>query len=482
MQRDQVRTGKARAAGPWGGPAPLRAGLTLALGFATLIGAGTLLLLLPAATAQGSSAPLSVALFTATSAVCVTGLTVVETGTYWSRLGQIIILSLLELGGVGFGAAATFLFWLIGRNISLTDRLALREIVPGSTLAQVVRSSLLIVAISLVIQAGGALVLFAAWLFKYSVGDAAYLALFHTISAFCNGGFDVLGTVGYPGTSLASERNNPLVILPIGLLVLIGGLGFPVITELVTWRPLRRLRHRGWTEHRTRARVPPPLSLNTRLVLVAHLGLFVVGAVLIGLLEARNPQSLGGEGWRQQALDIFMAAINPRSSGFMTEPVTAFRPTTILVILLLMFIGAASAGTGGGVKVNTVATLFAGVGATLAGRPRPTLFKRTLTQESINKALVVVVLSALAIATATFALSLTEPAIALEHLLFEVVSAFSTVGLSLDVTPRLSEPGRLIVELMMFAGRLGPLSLVLVLAAREQAPRVTYAEEPVLVG
>jgi trk system potassium uptake protein TrkH len=460
----------------------VRAGLTLVAGFATLIAIGTLLLLLPAATAQGTSAPLSVALFTATSAVCVTGLTVVETGTYWSRLGQVIILGLLEVGGVGFGAGASFLFWLIGRNISLTDRLALREIVPGSTVAQVVRSSLVIVAISLVIQAGGALVLFAAWLLKYSVGDAAYLALFHTVSAFCNGGFDVLGTVGHPGTSLAPERGNPLVILPIGLLVLIGGLGFPVITELVAWRPLRRLRRLGWRDRHTRARVPPPLSLNTRLVLVAHLGLFGVGAVLIGLLEATNPHSLGGEGWNQRTLDIFTAAVNPRSGGFVTEPLTAFRPTTILVLLLLMFIGAASAGTGGGVKVNTIAILFASVGATLAGRPRPELFKRTLTQESINKALVVVVLSALVIATATFMLSLTEPGIALEHLLFEVVSAFSTVGLSLDVTPQLSEAGRLIVELMMFAGRLGPLSLVLVLAAREQALRVVYAEEPVLVG
>jgi trk system potassium uptake protein TrkH len=242
------------------------------------------------------------------------------------------------------------------------------------------------------------------------------------------------------------------------------------------------LRRLGWRDRHTRARVPPPLSLNTRLVLVAHLGLFGVGAVLIGLLEATNPHSLGGEGWNQRTLDIFTAAVNPRSGGFVTEPLTAFRPTTILVLLLLMFIGAASAGTGGGVKVNTIAILFASVGATLAGRPRPELFKRTLTQESINKALVVVVLSALVIATATFMLSLTEPGIALEHLLFEVVSAFSTVGLSLDVTPQLSEGGRLIVELMMFAGRLGPLSLVLVLAAREQALRVVYAEEPVLVG
>jgi len=481
VQRDRLWTGRAQPGRRRGGVVPLRAGLTLALGFAALIGVGTLLLLLPAATAEGRSAPVSVALFTATSAVCVTGLTLVDTGTYWSRPGQLIILGLMELGGVGFGASATFLFWLIGRNISLSDRLALREIVPGSTLAQVVRTSVLIVAVSVGIQALGALVLFAAWLLKYSVGDAAYLALFHTVSAFCNGGFDVFGTVGHPGTSLAAERNNPLVILPIGLLVLIGGLGFPVMTELATWRPFPRLRRRGWTGHR--AHVPvPPLSLNTRLVLVAHLGLFVVGAGLIGLLESRNPQSLGGEGWNQQALDIFTAAINPRSGGFTTEPLTAFRPTTILVVLLLMFIGAASAGTGGGVKVNTIALLFASVGATLAGRPRPELFKRTLTQESINKALVVVVLAALVIAAATFALSLTEPGIALEHLLFEVVSAFSTVGLSLDVTPRLSAAGRLIIELMMFAGRLGPLSLVLVLAAREQAPPVTYAEEPVLVG
>lgn len=474
-EREQAR--RRRGAGS----PSVQAGLTIALGFAGLIAVGTLLLLLPAATAEGRSASVSVALFTATSAVCVTGLALVDTGTYWSRFGQIVIMGLVELGGVGFGASATFLFWLLGRNISLSDRLLLREIVPGSTLAQVARTSLAVLGISLVIQAVGALILFLGWLARYPVGDAAYLAVFHTISAFCNAGFDVFGTVGQPGVSLAPDRHNPFIILPIALLVLIGGFGFPVIGELAAWRPLHLAQRLRWTRRRL-TEVRPPLSLNTRLVVVAHLGLFVLGTVVIWLLESRNPGTLRSVDLGGQFLDALNAAVYTRSAGFVTVPFTAFQSTTLLVVMMLMFVGTASAGTGGGVKVNTVAAILASVGATLVGRPRPVLFKRTLTQESVNKALVVVVLAVLVITGATFVLSLTEPEIPVERLLFEVVSAFSTVGLTLDITPRLSEAGRVVIELMMFAGRLGPLTLVLLLTTQEQATRVTYAEEPVLVG
>jgi trk system potassium uptake protein TrkH len=373
------------------------------------------------------------------------------------------------------------LFWLLGRNISLSDRLMLREIVPGSTLAQVVRTAITIVGSSVAIQAVGAVVLFVSWLSRYPVGDAAYLALFHTVSAFCNAGFDVFGALGQADSSLTHERHNPFIMLPTVALVVIGGLGFPVISELAAWRPIHRARSRTWTpDHVPTPR--PPLSLNTRLVVVAHLGLVALGFVMIWLLEFRNPATLGGDPMGGQILETLNAATAPRSSGFATEVFSALRPTTILVIMVLMFIGTGSAGTGGGVKVNTVAALFASVAGTLAGRSRPELFKRTLAQESINKSLAVVVISALVIILATFILSLTEPDIALERLLFEAISAFSTVGLSLGVTPDLSEIGRVLVVLMMFAGRLGPLTLVLLLTARERTPLVTYAEEPVLVG
>jgi trk system potassium uptake protein TrkH len=466
--------GENRRAAGWTGAA------VLALGFAGLILIGTLLLLLPVATAAGMSAPPSVALFTATSAVCVTGLAVVETGSYWSRFGQVVIMLLIELGGVGFGAGATMLFWLIGRNISLNDRRMLREIVPGTNLDQVVRTSVAIVGVSVAIQAIGALILFAGWLPRYPVGEAAFLALFHAISAFCNAGFDVFGTVGQPGISMGAERHNPVILMPITLLVLLGGLGFPVIGELAAWRP-RRVR----LQHPATGRLPqprPPLSLNARLVLVAHLGLFVFGIVAFWLLEFSNPRTFGSAAPGSQFLDAVNTSLYPRSVGFGSIPLDSFRSTSLLLLLVLMFVGTASAGTGGGVKVNTVAALFAGAAGTVAGRPRPELFKRTLSQESINKALTVVLISGIVIVGATLLLSLTDPALALTHALFEVVSAFSTVGLTMDTTARLSEAGRVIIELMMFIGRLGPLTLVVLLAARERAPYVTYAEEPVLIG
>jgi trk system potassium uptake protein TrkH len=454
--------------------------MMLVAGFAGVIVLGTLLLMLPFSTTSGQPAPLSTALFTSTSAVCVTGLAVVDTGTYWSRFGQTVIALLVLLGGIGFGAAATLLFWAIGRNIGLSDRLMLQQMLPHTGHGgQVVRTSIYIVSVSLLIVAGGSVVLFPGWAARYPVGEAAYLAIFHSISAFCNAGFDLFGALEGPGVSLATDRHNPFTILPIAMLVLVGGLGFPVIGELASWRP-RRPYH--LTRSDSQARPRPPLSLHARLVLVAHLGLFVLGIILFWWIEGRNPSTLGGQPPGGQIVDAVNTSIYPRSAGFSTIPLTAFDPTSLLLMLMLMFVGTGSAGTGGGVKVNTIATLFASVAATVQGRPRPELFKRTLTQESINKALVVVVISASVIAAATFALTVTEPQISVERLLFEVVSAFSTVGLSLDVTARLSEAGRVIIELMMFAGRLGPLTLVVLLSAREQAPRLVYVEEPVLVG
>jgi trk system potassium uptake protein TrkH len=451
------------------------------LGFAGLILMGTLLLMLPWSTADGSPPPLSVALFTATSAVCVTGLVVVDTGTYWSTFGQTVILLLIQIGGIGFGAAASFLFWLAGRNISLTDRLHLTALLPGTTVNKVARVALYIVGVSLLIQTMGALLLFIGWIERYPAGTAAFMAVFHSISAFCNAGFDIFGSVGAPNTSLAPVRHQPLVALVITLLVLIGGLGFPVLLDLLSrWRYRRRPLTKAAAYSGEGIR--PPLSLHARLVLVAHLGLFAASVALFWLLELDNPATLGSQTPGNQFIDAVYTAAQPRTAGYSTIPLVNYVPTSLLLIILLMFVGAGSAGTGGGVKVNTVATLFASVLATVAGKPAPQLFKRSLTSESINKALAVIMIGLAVIAAATFILSLTEPNISIEHLLFEVVSAFSTVGLSVDVTPRLSEAGRVIIELLMFTGRLGPLTLVILLTAREHPPRIRYAEEPVLIG
>ena len=465
----------------WGGPPVARAGIIAVLSFATAILLGTLLLMLPGATLAGVGSPFDVALFTSVSAISSTGLSVVEVGTYWSRFGQLIILLLLEVGGIGFGATATLLFWIVGRNISLQDRRVLSEIVPGTTLAQAARTAVVIVAISLAIQVVGAAVMFAGWVGRYPPADAAFLAAFHSAGAFCNAGFDIFGTVAQPSPGLIADRHNALVVLPIAGLILLGGVGFPVLFELASWRPRRLMNALPWARRGTR--VPrPPLSLHARLVLVAHFGLFVLATVGIWLLEAGNPGTLGNEPPNLQMIDAITTAAYPRTAGFVAVPPLALTPSSLLVLMLLMFIGTGSAGTGGGVKVNTVAALFASVAATLAGRQRPELFKRTLTQESINKALAVVMIAAGVIMAATFALTLTEPHLPVERLLFEVVSAFGTAGLSLDVTPRLSDAGRVIIALMMFVGRLGPLTLVLILTAREQTPAVTYVEEPILVG
>src|SRR5687768_9593239 len=459
-------------------PAIRKSSAIVVLGFAALILVGTLLLLLPASTRSGAVPPLSLALFTATSAVCVTGLVVVDTGTYWSGFGQTVILLLIQIGGIGFGASATLLFWLIGRNISLSDRIKLAAMVPVTAVSSFARVSLYIIGVSLGLQLAGALVLFVSWIERYPANTAAVLAIFHSVSAFCNAGFDIFGSVGAPGTSLALDRHNPVVTIVITLLVLIGGLGFPVLIELL--RRWRRPQGRSNSKHstvsaRSARSIRVSLSLHARLVLVTHLGLFVLSVLLFWVIEGGNPVTLGGEETGKQLIDVVNMAAQPRTAGYATITPLSLAPAGLILTIFLMFVGTASAGTGGGAKVNTVATIFASVAATVSGRPRPELFKRSLTQESVNKGLAVVIIMLATIGTATLLLSLTEPGIAAEHLLFEVVSAFSTVGLSLDVTPRLSEAGRIIVEILMFAGRLGPLTLVVLLTARKEPPNVTYA-------
>jgi trk system potassium uptake protein TrkH len=383
---------------------------------------------------------------------------------------------LLQLGGIGFGASATFLFWLVGRNISLSDRLQLSSMFPGTSAHRIARMAGFITLLSLGIQAVGALFLFVQWVNRYPADQAFFFSLFHSAAAFCNAGFDLFGSVGAPGVSLGLDRHNPFVIFPLAALALLGGLGFPVLYELESRRRERRI-----PSPKGRA-VRPPLSLHARLALFSHLGLFVFSILLFFLLEFRNPATLGSQPLGNQIIDATALSANARSNGFATFSPLALAPSSLLILLMLMFIGTASAGTGGGIKVNTVATLFASVVATVSGRRRPQLFKRSLSQDSVNQALVVLMVFPALLALGLFLLSITDGGIALDRLMFEVVSAFATVGLSLDVTPRLSEWGRIIIELLMFIGRLGPLTLVILLAAREHPSSVTYAEEPVLVG
>lgn len=482
MQDERVIFSERFMGGLRAAPTAVRTSAIVAIaGFAVAILIGTALLLLPVATAEGRSAPVSTALFTAVSAVCVTGLVVVDTGSFWSPFGHWVIMALVELGGLGFGAYATFLFWLIGRNISLSDRLNLQALLPGSAFNTVARTAAYILGATLITQAVGAIVLFVHWADRLPLGDAAFFAVFHSVAAFCNAGFDLFGRLGAPDTSLALERHSFNVVAVISSLVIIGGLGFPVLSELASWRPRRFRWWRG--ERGLEANVPrPPMSLNARLVLVSHLGLFFASIPILWLIEWDNPNTLAGEPAVNQFLDALSAAANPRSGGYSTVPLLEFSQTSLFFILVLMFIGSASAGTGGGVKVNTVATLFASVGATIMGRPRPQIFKRSLPQESINKALAVVVVAALLLSLGSLTLSISDPQIPVENLVFEAVSAFSTVGLSLGVTPQLSEAGRVIVELLMFVGRLGPLTMVALLSTRERPQPYNYVEEPVLIA
>jgi trk system potassium uptake protein TrkH len=437
------------------------------IGFLFLIGAGTLLLCLPFS-AAGARLHLLDALFTATSACCVTGLTVVDTGSYFSGWGQGTILLLIQIGGIGYMTLSTMAIMMLGRRPSLATRLALQDNFTHSgqfSPATIVRH---VVVFTLVIEAAGAALLFLRFLPRFGAGRALWLAGFHAVSAFCNAGF------GLFSDSLSRFQDDWLVNATIMTLIVLGGLGFLVLAELRIRFPLNR---RGWSR----------LSLHTRLVLTVSCGLIVAGTVVLLGFEWQNtmaPLSLHG-----RLLAAAFHAISARTAGFNSLPVGAMANETLFFLILLMFIGASPGSCGGGIKTTTFATLFALGSTRLRGRDRPAIFKRSIPALSLNRAVALALLSIVVVSTALFMLLITELGDASHlqsrgsflELMFETVSAFGTVGLSTGLTPSLSPWGKLILTVVMFIGRLGPLVVALAFSRRDTA-QFHYAEENIMIG
>lgn len=439
--------------------APPRAPAVLALGFLVTILIGSSLLSMPFATADGAPAPFVTALFTATSAVCVTGLVVVDTGTYWSFAGQVVILLLIQVGGLGFMTASTFFLVLLGRRVSLNERLLLRASHGVTALGGVIRLTRQVVLLTLVIEGLGALVLFMRLAGDFAFPQSVWLGVFHSVSAFNNAGFDLFG--GY--RSLTIYNGDPTVLLTIAALIILGGISFTVLLNV--------LRHGAY---RT-------LLLDTKLVLVTTAVLLVAGTLGVLALEFGNPATLGPMPWPQKVMNAFFASVTPRTAGYNSIVVGGMSQGGLLLTIALMYIGAASGSTGGGIKVNTFAALTAAVVAAVRGKEAVTVFGHELPLVEINRALSVALLALGLIFGWTLLLSVTEP-FSLEALLFEVTSAFGTVGLSTGITPDLSIPGRLLIALMMYVGRVGPLTVALALAERRRPERVRYPQAQIKIG
>jgi len=435
----------------------------LVLSFLALIVTGTLLLGLPLASA---GPPLSAvdAVFTATSAVCVTGLIVVDTPRDLSLFGQIVVLVLIQVGGLGYMAITTVVGVALGRHLTLHERLTLQEALNVQTLEGLARFAWTVLKLTLAFELAGAAILTAWWAGELGPGRAAYFGVFHAISAFNNAGFALFSD------SLVRYRGDVVVNLVISVLVICGGLGFVVLTEL------GRVRRYG------------RLSVHTRLVLAVTTLLVVGATAVIFLIERGNPRTLGALAGGEALLAAFFQAVVPRTAGFNTVDIGAMMPATLFFIMILMFIGAAPGGTAGGVKISTFTVTVAVLWAMVRGSTEPAIMERRLPPPLIARAFSICLIGFLALNVVAGLLLMVEGRELLPTL-FETTSAFGTVGLStsepesgLSLTAGFSSGGKLLVAAMMLMGRVGPLTLAVAIARGGRPPRLRYPEGRILVG
>ncbi|MCK8058706.1 MULTISPECIES: TrkH family potassium uptake protein [unclassified Fusibacter] len=432
------------------------------VGFAAIIMIGAILLNLPIVTVSGERIGFVNALFTATSAVCVTGLVVVDTGTYWNVFGQSIILLLIQIGGLGFMTMATLISLLIGRRISLQGRLLMQESLNHFNISGVVRLTKYVVLMTFLIEAVGAFLLSFKFIPLFGRSKGIFLSVFHAVSAFCNAGFDLMGNF----TSLTGFVDDVFVNTVISLLIIIGGLGFAVILDLLKSRSVKRL------------------SLNTKLVLSTSAVLLLAGFVLTLIFEWTNPGTLGTLSLKGKALGAMFVSVTTRTAGFNTVPMELLRPSTLILAMALMFIGGSPGSTAGGIKTTTIALVFYTIYSVTQGKQDTEVFRRRINRDAINRALAVLGIGITVVVIVMMVLSFTEHGQSLTSIMFETFSAYGTVGLSIGLSGKLSLFGKLIVAGTMFMGRLGGLTIVFALANRQRAhtANLKYPEEKVTVG
>ncbi|MEV0586660.1 potassium transporter TrkG [Nonomuraea sp. NPDC050310] len=427
--------------------------------FALACALGTVLLLQPAA-AAGAPATFTDALFTATSAVTVTGLATVDTRTHWSAFGEVVIAGLVQVGGLGIMTFATLIAVLVGGKMGLRFRLLAQAETSMLSMADVGRIARKVVLFSLSCEAVIAAVLAGRFVIGYGepFWQALYYGVFHSIMAFNHAGFAL-----WPD-SLSQFVSDPWISLTVAAAIIVSGLGFPVVFEQV----------RNW-------RHPSRWSVMTKLTVGISLALLVAGTLLILLTEWRNPKTLGGLDDGSKVLAAFFASVNTRSSGFNSIDITQMSESSWLVSDLLMFIGGGSASTAGGIKVTTFGVLLFLIMAELRGEPRVNIAHRRISEAVQRQAICVVLLSAAAIGVASYALMVMTKH-DLDQILFEAISAFSTTGLSSGITTEMPPAGHVVLALLMFIGRIGPLTLGSALALRDRRTRYELPEERMLVG
>nr|WP_253181893.1 potassium transporter TrkG [Cellulosimicrobium cellulans] len=436
-----------------------RPGRLVVGGFAATVAVGTGLLMLPIS-ATGRSATALEALFTATSAVCVTGLAVVDTGTFWSPFGQVVVLALVQLGGLGVMTAASLLGLLLSRRLDLRTRLVAAASTRSIGLGDV-RSVLVgVVRVTVVVEAVVALLVAARLVVGYDVspGTALWHGVFHAVSAFNNAGF------GLHPDSLVGFVGDPWVCVPLCVAVVVGGIGFPVLFELYR----RRVRPSRW-------------SLHTKLTVLTTGVLLAGGTVFFLAAEWGNPRTLGGLGVGERVLAAVTQSVMARTAGFNSLDTSAMNSGTWLGTDVLMFVGGGSAGTAGGIKVVTFAVLAFVIWSELRGDPDVTAFDRRVSPATQRQAVSVALLGVAAVLVPTLVITATSP-FGLDRVLFEVTSAFSTTGLSTGITADLTAPHQLVLVGLMFLGRLGPITFGTALALRARPRLFRRPESAAVIG
>lgn len=444
-------------------PLRLRPTQIIAITFAVIILAGTLLLSLPLASRTGQPNGFMPALFTATSATCVTGLIPGDTWTLWSGFGQTVILVLIELGGLGFMSAASLVVFLLRRKVGLRQRMLIAQALSVNEMDGVVRLQKWVLLGSLIIQLSGALILFFRFLPDYGWLKAIKWGVFHAVSAFCNAGFDIVGDVA-PGANMILFNRDPVVMITVMALIVLGGLGFFVWEEVATVRSFRKF------------------SVYTKLVLLMTGVLILTGAVLFGLLEWNNPRTLGEMQTPHKILNAIFQSVTVRTAGFTGVDQMALTDGSKAVSIVLMLIGGASGSTAGGMKIITFLVLVLFVVHRARGRNTVTVFHRTVPQDKITDAVTIASLMVgLAVMGAVF-ITATCP-VGFTDALFETVSALATVGLTAGVTPVLTLPAQLLIVVFMYFGRVGILTISLgFLMGNKAGDRFQYAYTNLLIG
>jgi potassium uptake TrkH family protein len=430
------------------------------LAFLAAMAIGTVLLMLPAARAGPDPAPFVTALFTATSAVCITGLIVVDTPTYWSPLGQAIILLLVQIGGLGIMTGSTLLGLLVSRRLRLTTRLLAQAETRSVDLADVGGVLRIVLGVTFGVELITALAL-AGWLHLgrgVPLPESAWSGLFHSVAAFNNAGFSI------HSDNVMGFARDGVFLTPIMLASFIGGIGFPVLHEL-----------------RREFATPALWSVHTKITLLGSALLLVAGTAAVLAYEWSNPATLGSMDLSGKLLGSLFHSVNTRSAGFNATDVGEMRTETLMVSSLLMLVGGGSASTAGGIKLTTFLILGLVVWAEIRGEPEVTAFRRRISAEVQRDALTVALLALATVSVASLAL-LSMTAFSLEDILFETVSAFATVGLSTGITDDLPAAGQLLLVVLMFAGRVGTITIATALALRHRPRPFRYPEERPIVG